>query len=195
MISEPIVRPLAKADKQDVCRIWVAGLAQSRLAAPWYLRRFFMGKMNLMRDAALADTGDVGPQGANLLATYDAKDDRRMFVATIGQPETVVGCCAVKKGMSETKREDDSTVGSIWRMSVDPVSRGHGIATKLMDACEGWARQNGCKKMGLFTINPVAAKFYVDRMGYKAVDHFHMKDNAIAKRLIKPVFRYEKRIA
>jgi len=97
--------------------------------------------------------------------------------------------------MSETKREDDSTVGSIWRMSVDPVSRGHGIATKLMDACEGWARQNGCKKMGLFTINPVAAKFYVDRMGYKAVDHFHMKDNAIAKRLIKPVFRYEKRIA
>ena len=51
-----------------------------------------------------------------------------------------------------------------------------------------------CNGVGIL-INPVAAKFYVDRMGYKAVDHFHMKDNAIAKRLIKPVFRYEKRIA
>lgn len=194
MTSDVVIRILGDGDKTDVCRIWADGLNQSRLAVGRLFRPWFMRKMNQMRDISLAETGDIGPNGNNLLRTYGGKDDRCMFVACLGTPQVVVGCCAVKKGMDETKTEPESQIGSIWRMSVDENYRGHGIAGKLMAACEEWSRQAGCTKMGLYTINPVAAKFYVDRMGYQSVDHFHVFNNAIAKRVVPPVHKYEKSI-
>jgi|GEM_PF-6515297 GNAT superfamily N-acetyltransferase len=115
-----------------------------------------------------------------------------MFVACLGSQKVIVGCCSVKKGMDEIKPEPDSQTGSIWRMSVDESYRGYGTATALMAACETWSRKAGCTKMGLFTINPVAANFYVNRMGYTAVDHFHVAKTAFSKLVVPPVFQYEK---
>lgn len=154
-----------------------------------------MRKMNEMRDVSLSAEGDVGPNGHNLLQTYGGKEDRCMFVACIGEPQVVVGCCAVKKGMDETELEEESQIGSIWRMSVDETYRGNGIATKLVTACEDWSRQVGCNTMGLYTINPVAAAFYVNRMGYKSVDQFHVVKSAVARLVVPPVHKYEKLIS
>ena len=195
MTSDVTIRALSDDDRADVCRIWVDGLEQSKLAVPRIVRPWFMRKMYEMRDVSLSAEGDVGPNGQNLLQTYGDKDDRCMFVACIGEPQVVAGCCAVKKGMDETKREEESQIGSIWRMSVDETYRGNGIATKLVTACEDWSRQSGCNTMGLYTINPVAAAFYVNRMGYKSVDHFHLVENAVARLVVPPVHKYEKSIS
>jgi GNAT superfamily N-acetyltransferase len=195
MTSDVAIRVLRDPDRADVCRIWVDGLEQSKKAVPWFLGPWFMSKMHELRDASLAESGDVGPNGKNLLQTYGGKDDRCMFVACMAEPRVVVGCCAVKKGMDETKPEQESQICSIWRMSVDENYRGHGIAAKLMAACEDWSREKGCTRMGLFTINPVAANFYVHRMGYKRADHFYIIKNSIAKLVIPPVIRYEKAIS
>lgn len=194
MTSDVTIRILGDDDRADVCRIWENGLNQSRLAVRRIFRPWFMRTMNEMRDVSLSEAGDIGPNGNNLLDTYGGKDDRCMFVACLGAPQVIVGCCAVKKGMDETKPEPESQIGSIWRMSVDENYQGHGIATELMAACEDWSRQAGCTKMGLYTINPVAAKFYVNRMGYKSVDHFHVFKNVIAKLVVPPVHKYEKYI-
>ena len=142
----------------------------------------------------MPDTGDVGPDGRNLIHTYGNKPDITMFVACMREPEIVVGCCAVKRGMDERKTEPDSQIASIWRMSVHADYQGCGIATQLMTACENWAQTQGSTKMGLMTINPVAANFYTNRMGYQRVSHFHVMKNAVAKLLIKPVGIYEKLI-
>ena len=195
MTSDVAIRALSHPESADVCRIWVDGLEQSKMAVPWFLRPWLLRNLHEMRDASISDGGDVGPNGKNLLQTYGGKDDRSMFVACLGEPSVVVGCCAVKKGMDETKPEGESQICSIWRMSVDEKYRGHGIATKLMDTCEDWARKKGCTKMGLFTINPVAAKFYVARMGYQKVGHFHIVKSSIAKLVVPPVNRYEKAIS
>ncbi len=167
-------------------------MEQSKLAVPKVMRGWFMGKMNQFRDLSLAQDGDVGPDGANLLETYGDKGDRRMFVALMGAPEVVVGCCAVKIGMDEKAVEPESGLCSIWRMSVDETYRGHGIATKLMAKCEDWARGTGRAVMRLYTINPVAAKFYVDRMGYAVVDQFQVVKFPIVRRFVPPVRVYEK---
>lgn len=195
MASEVTIRKLADQDKADVCRIWVDGLEQSRLAAPWFLRRWFMPKLYELRDTALAATGDVGPEGANLLQTYGDKTDRCMFVAVMGASPKVVGCCAVKKGMDETAPEPDSQIASIWRMSVDEAHRGHGIASKLMDVCEAWAKDHDCSTMRLMTINPAAANFYVARMGYTRTSHFYVIKNPLLRRLIAPVGTFEKPVS
>lgn len=195
MTSDVTIRILDEDDKAEVCQIWVNGLNQSRLVVPRIFCPWFMSTMNAMRDVVLLETGDIGPNGNNLLHTYAGKDDRCMFVTCIGTPQVIVGCCAVKKGMDETKSEPKSQIGSIWRMSVDEKYQGHGIATKLMATCEDWSRKVGCTKMGLYTINPVAANFYVNRIEYRSVDHFHVFKNVIVKLVIPPVHRYEKSIS
>ncbi len=194
-VSDVVIRPIKDSDKADVCRIWVDGLQQSRSAVPWFLGSWFMSGLNRLRDAALSDSGDVGPNGKNLLQTYDGKDDRCMFVACMGEPLVVVGCCAVKQGMDEKKPEPESQIGSIWRMTVDENYRGHGIATKLMAACENWSLGKRCTRMGLWTVNPVAANFYIHRMGYKKADQFYIMKNSLAKLVVPPVIKYEKTIS
>jgi ribosomal protein S18 acetylase RimI-like enzyme len=203
------IRPLQESDQADVARIWNDGIEQSRQAVPWFMENWLMEGMYRMVATSMAETGDIGPNGKNLMQTYGKQDDRCMFVAccttstgTAGtsssttdqhdDPPVVVGCCAVKKGMDETKTEPDSDIGSIWRMSVDDNYQGHGIATKLMSASEDWARTHGCTRMGLFTINPVAANFYMKRMQYKKTDEFYFTDNWFRKLFVPPSSKYEK---
>jgi ribosomal protein S18 acetylase RimI-like enzyme len=188
------IRPLEQADQAAVARIWYDGIEQSRQAVPWFLQNWLMEGMYKMVSGSMSETGDVGPNGNNLLETYGRQEDRCMFVACTGDaPEVVVvGCCAIKKGMDETKAEPDSDIGSIWRMSVDDNYRGYGIATKLMSASEDWARIHGCSKMGLWTINPVAANFYMKRMQYTKTDEHYFTDNWFLKLFVPPSAKYEK---
>lgn len=78
-------------------------------------------------------------------------------------------------------------------MSVDPIIRGKGVATKLMMACEDWARSKGCKSMGLWTVNPVASNFYVKRMGYQhSAEQFYIHNYWLARQFVPPVVKYTK---
>ena len=191
-----IIRPLCETDAPSVCEIWCNGLSQTtQHAIPWFLRPIATQKMNEMRDAAIAQDGDVGPNGVNLINMYGSKSDRQMFVAceNIASSEVVLGCCAVKKGMDEHKEEPESDIASIWRMSVDESYRGKGVATMLMRECEKFAKNElKCTRMGLWTLNPVAANFYTKRMGYRKEDYVYVVDNWVAKLFVRPAFRYEK---
>jgi len=193
-MHDVIIRPFRAEDSAAVCRIWSDGLPQSALAAPWFARRMLLKTLEEMRETAVSDTGDVGPNGRNLIHTYGNRPDITMFVACLRGAETVVGCCAVKRGMDERKTEPDSQIASIWRMSVHAAYQGSGIATQLMTACENWAGARACTKMGLMTINPIAANFYTHRVGYRRVGNFHAIKNPLAKLLIKPVGIFEKPI-
>jgi GNAT superfamily N-acetyltransferase len=202
------IRPIQLADQADVARIWKNGIEQSRQAVPWFMQSWLMEGMYRMTSGSMSDTGDVGPNGKNLMETYGKKDDRCMFVAccasttstsTTGDADdsaapvdVVVGCCAVKKGMDESKPEPDSDCGSIWRMSIDDNYRGLGIATKLMSASEDWAKTHGCTKMGLWTINPIAANFYMKRMQYQKTEEHYFTDNWFRKLFVPPSCKYEK---
>ena len=118
-----------------------------------------------------------------------------MFVACeeVESTDVIFGCCAVKKGMDENKEEPESDIASIWRMSVDESHRGKGVATKLMEECERYAKNDlQCKRMGLWTLNPVASKFYMNRMGYRKEDYAYVIDSWFAKLFVPPAFRYEK---
>lgn len=193
-----IIRPLRESDAPAVCKIWCDGLRQTtQHAIPWFLRPFAIQKMNEMRDAAIGTDGDVGPNGANLIKMYSEKKDRKMFVAceTNESSEVIIGCCVVKKGMDEDKEQPDSKIASIWRMSVDESQRGKGVATKLMEECENFAKNElQCQRVGLWTLNPVAANFYMNRMGYRKEDYAYVSDACIAKLFVPPVFRYEKNL-
>lgn len=190
------IRPLVESDAESVCKIWCSGLSQTtRHAIPWFLRFVATQKMNELRDVAISENGEVGPNGSNLIKMYGNKDDRQMFIAceTFESKEVVLGCCAVKRGMDEHNEEPDSDIASIWRMSVDETHRGKGVATKLMEECERFAKSDlHCKRMGLWTLNPIAANFYVKRMGYRKEDYAYVVDNWVAKLFIPPAFRYEK---
>ena len=196
MASKVIIRPLQESDAPSVCKIWCSGLSQTTdHAIPWFLRPIATQKMNEMRDAAISTDGDVGPDGANLIKMYGNRKDRTMFVACeeVESTDVILGCCAVKKGMDENKEEPESDIASIWRMSVDESHRGKGVATKLMEECERYAKNDlQCKRMGLWTLNPVASKFYMNRMGYRKEDYAYVIDNRFAKLFVPPAFRYEK---
>lgn len=103
--DEPVVtiRPLEQSDQADVARIWHD---QSRKALPLFLEHWLMmndddmnSSTSIMVGASMSDTGDVGPDGTNLLQTYNGgnnknqQDDRCMFVACAGEPPVVIGCC------------------------------------------------------------------------------------------------------
>ena len=198
------IRPMEDSDCADVARIWLEGLEQSKTAVPWWLHGWFMDGMNRNLVApAISETGDVGPNGCNLMKTYMEPNDRCMMVATYADSSSnsddesvrvVVGCCAVKVGMDSTKVEPDSKIGSIWRMSVDETCRGKGIATKLMTECETWAKQRNCTSMGLWTVNPVAANFYMKRMNYIKGEEYQIVTNWFAQQVIPPSIQYTKQL-
>jgi ribosomal protein S18 acetylase RimI-like enzyme len=122
-------------------------------------------------EEATSASGDVGPNGSNLMEFWGDKEDRVMLVATLAEdPDVVVGAVAVKKGPSYSDVEPESTEASIWRMSVSSNVRRRGLGKKLMQAAEEWARDKyHCTSMGLWTANAVAGKFYCDKAGFEVV--------------------------
>lgn len=63
---------------------------------------------------------------------------------------------------------DESKVLVIHRLSVHPESQGKGIARRLMEFIEDFARSNeySCIRLDAYSVNAAALRLY-DRMGYK----------------------------
>jgi GNAT superfamily N-acetyltransferase len=139
-------------------------------------------------DHAMLPDGDVGPDGENLISNWISKEDRIMFVALQGLK--CVGCVGVKVGTDIEKQESGSVVASIWRLSVDERARRQGVGMALMCAAEDWARQQGCSSMSLKSANKIAAKFYVEKAGYKE-EPFPM-DESLFHHYMRLVMNYKK---
>ena len=162
-----IIRPFAPGDSAAVAAIWVDGLRQTvdSNGGPMFL---LMGQaMAHLERTATAPDGDVGPDGSNLESHWLHRDDRRMLVAATADHDVVVGCCGVIRGTDEKRSAPAGCDAcSVWRVSVAATARRGGVATSLMNAAEDWARMEGARRMLLVTGNPIAATFYVERMGY-----------------------------
>lgn len=161
-----IVRPMSEEDAPVIAQIWRDGLKQTAESTHFVLRPVVSRFMEKYGEQAMLPDGHVGPDGKNLISNWIAKEDRIMFVAL--QHLKCVGCVGVKVGTDIEKQESSSvTVASIWRLSVDERVRRQGVGMALMCAAEDWARQQGCTSMCLESANKIAAKFYVDKAGYK----------------------------
>jgi ribosomal protein S18 acetylase RimI-like enzyme len=66
--------------------------------------------------------------------------------------------------------------GSVTELYVVPEARNQGIGTALVEACEGWFRENGCGAVHIevFAPNEGAIRFY-KRLGYEARDIHQIK--------------------
>jgi len=184
------VREMEERDAPVVAKLWRNGLQQTVEACPsWWLRQSlavfmaFYGHKAMQKDGG----GDIGPEGMYLMAHWNDKNKkeskksslRRMFVAELiknndGEESenrerccVVVGCIGVKKGFEFDKDEPESSLASIWRMSVESSVRRQGVGLALMKKAEDWARSNQCTSMKLVTANAIAAKFYIKKAGYQ----------------------------
>ena len=173
------IRPLLPEDSSKVTEIWLKGLQQTIDTSSWIIWPLVSFFMPMLASHATSEDGDFGPNGKNLEKHWTKSEtgDRAMFVAeltyldsTSGLPATkVVGCCAVKRGLKESEiSPPECTDYSVFRLSVDEECRGMGVAKKLMDTVEDWAKKNGALKISLNTGNAVAAKFYA-KNGYQSI--------------------------
>ena len=176
-----LVRALDESDDGSalaaaVTQIWIDGLQQTVDALSWPLSTLMRWMFDKSAATATSETGDFGPQGSNLVRTWCRTPDRQFFVAVLEQQSqqqqpVVVGCVGVQRGTSflepSATATADSTTASIWRLSVAVSARNKGVGGALMEEAHAWARSVGCPRMALITANPVAAQFYVDKMGYE----------------------------
>ena len=166
------VRPFDVADGPAVARIWTAGLAQTVDSSSRWVKPLMRVGMSRLAASANAEEGDVGPDGCNVAAHW-AGTDRCMFVAVLAGE--VVGCCGVKLGKAEggpvlplPAEGGDSTVCSVWRVSVAQPVRRQGVGAALMARSEAWGREAGVAQLWLVTGNPLASQFY-QKVGYRKV--------------------------
>jgi ribosomal protein S18 acetylase RimI-like enzyme len=168
-------RSIQPADAPAVARIWRSGLRQTydSINDPAE-QKMVKGFMKEYEQQAFAVEGDVGPNGCNLMGHWGDDGDsnngcKRMLIAVNNHSdEAVLGCCGVKRGVSEGIDIEDETatdVFSIWRLSVSEDARGMGLGRLLMNEAEEWAKENGGTKMILYTGNPAASAFY-QKIGY-----------------------------
>ena len=172
--AEITVWPLEESDCAEVIDIWISGLKQTSMAFPALspIRRMMaMGLEEYGRKATQSD-GDMNSEA--ILTEWmgsDAQDkDKTMFVAKAGK--VVVGLCGVARGCTQSGNDTSDAIPkntfSLWRMSVSPVARRMGVASKLCDAVEAFAREAGGERMRCITANPEAATFYGTR-GYDVI--------------------------
>lgn len=105
------------------------------------------------------------------------KDDISKGNCFVYQPEDkVIGCVVLNETQDEeyfqldwlTSNDESQLV--VHRLGVDPEHQGKGIARKIMDFAEQFAREKGYKSIRLdtFSQNPRNQRFYLNR-GYKEV--------------------------
>jgi ribosomal protein S18 acetylase RimI-like enzyme len=90
----------------------------------------------------------------------ETPEDRRLFIAELKGVLVGMGGVILSQGHA----------ADLVRMGVTERTRKLGIATSLLAACEGWAREQGKTEMvlGTWTINVTAQKFY-EHNGYQRV--------------------------
>jgi ribosomal protein S18 acetylase RimI-like enzyme len=177
--AEVIVRLLEEKDCAAVIDIWLSGLKQTSMSFPAlsrHRRRMAVGLEEYGRKATQSADGDMNPVA--ILAEWAGRgaqqQNKAMFVAHAGG--VVVGLCGVCRGCTQGGDDADEAIPkntfSLWRMSVSPTARRMGVATKLCDAVEAFARKAGGSRMRCITANPLAAAFYHARGFEVVIPHF-----------------------
>ena len=187
------IRLMHAGDERAIADIWLRGLSQTADANLFFLRPILRSKMEQYGKEALCETGDMGLMGSKLMEVW-SRPDRAMFVACLAaDSDRIVGVIGVKRGASDEDEESDSTLASIWKMSVDDSARRQGIGKALVQAAEEHARTNlQCQAMVLMTANPIAGEFYEKACGFVRVPPTHWYESFHPTNLI--VRRYRKEL-
>lgn len=165
-----IVRPLKAGDAATVAQIWREGLAQTAEGLEEPMRSKMLKGMEEYGAKALSENGDVGPNGCKLTEFWGKEGCVMLVVCLSGNPNEAVGAVGVKQGLTYDTVEPDSKEASIWRMSVSSNVQRRGLGRALMKAADEYAQAKfGCTKMGLWTANDIAAKFYTEKAGFQVV--------------------------
>lgn len=96
---------------------------------------------------------------ARIVADYAASHDDTREAAWIAELDGQrVGCVLCTASA-------DKRTAELHTLLVDPAARGHGLGTRLVDECLGFARNAGYQRMKLWTNHPLAAarKIYLSR--------------------------------
>ena len=174
-----VVRQIESRDAAQAAQVWCDGLQQTVDAAPPEKRDAYLQHFQKSVEEEQKEGGMVGIHGQGLIDFYLNNDDRCMFVAVREDDGTVLGLVGIKRGMDYKQDPADTTDEdykwcSIWKMSVREDARGQGVACRLMQACEVWAKERSMDAIRLYTANPIAASFYTNKAGFveiKKTDH------------------------
>jgi GNAT superfamily N-acetyltransferase len=191
MMKHVTIRTIQAADAAEAGRIWREGLQQTvdALAAQQPdQREVYQTWFDEYAANDCVEGGVTGVDGRGLLDFFANNEDRdrHMFVAVAHEQEqedtmqssasTVVGLVGIKRGMDPKKspRESDPDYQwcSIWKMSVSAQARGKSVGSRLMQACEEWAKRRvvGVEAIRLYTGNPIAASFYMNKAGFLQIE-------------------------
>jgi GNAT superfamily N-acetyltransferase len=107
---------------------------------------------------------------ARIVADYAAEHDRRREAAWIAELDgRRVGCvfCVADKAHQAGcagVAADEGETAKLRILLVDPVARGRGLGTRLVDECVRFARAVGYRRMRLWTNDPLVAarRIYLD---------------------------------
>lgn len=160
------IRSMSEADCSEIADIWLQGLEQTAEGLETDVASQVRASMQQYGEKACSLEGDVGPEGCFLYERWNGKPAAIMYVAEY--EGRVVGSVAVQQGMDLGEPHDDSTVASIWRMSVSNNVRRKGVGQKLMETAEAWAKSRSCTCIQLYTANLVAGAFY-EKLGFDVV--------------------------
>ena len=160
------IREYIDSDGPEVTKIWISGLKQT-VTSSWFIFRPLLNyMMNSLSIDVTSNDGDYGINGINIMKTWSNtyNEDRIIYVATCNG--IICGSCCVKRGAGENIiASKNCTDYYIYRLSIDENKQKLGIGLKIMNSIEDWSIKNGAKKMCLYTINSIAAKFYM-KLGY-----------------------------
>mmetsp|Transcript_7887 Transcript_7887/g.12331 ORF Transcript_7887/g.12331 Transcript_7887/m.12331 type:complete len:213 (-) Transcript_7887:146-784(-) len=162
-----LVKRMKSEDAAAIAEIWAEGVIQAADTAPFYFKQQVLQDFKKYRDEALTYDGDVGPQGVNLLEHWE-EEGRVMFVAfPEDNPGKLIGCVGVQLGCDERIVDLESTIASIWKISVEKGERRRGVGKALMEKAESWAKEeHNCASLRLVTANTIAVTFFCETMGF-----------------------------
>lgn len=171
-----VVRPCRPGDAEQVRAVWQSGLSQTYDHLEGEARQKWVDLFDREARHATGPGGDL----ADIVSYWQRSGEGSFLVATDPQGD-VQGCIAIKTGRKlEWGTEDDgSGAASVWRMSVAAGARRKGVGSRLMQAVEQWAEDNGFTAVQMMTANKAASAFYesLDYQVFK-VDgpvNFHLK--------------------
>lgn len=130
-----------------------------------------------MRDNGIDQWDENYPDYANI--EHDLKTET---LFTYRDDETIIGIVVLNESQDEEYEEINWLTNSsarslvVHRLAVDPDHQGKGIARKLMDHAENYARQNQYDSIRLdtFSQNPRNQRFYNNR-GYTDLGSVYLK--------------------
>jgi GNAT superfamily N-acetyltransferase len=105
------------------------------------------------------------PQAFAMTADEEAAEPLEVFASRIAGPGRAIFADEDFTGMAGALLAEDGDV-ELWGMWVDPARRGSGLATRLVDAVDRWAAEQGATHVALGVMNAADVAAFYERLGF-----------------------------